>query len=130
MKGSYLLDSSAIYPLLDHVENTDIEKTHILRLTFYEVGNIIWKEHYLFKRIKDAEKTSRLFHKLLSSLKILEDPPMDEVMKIAVSRGLGFYDACYIAASEKHGLTLVSNDAKIFKHSSAISFNGYRERVR
>jgi len=129
MKDSYLLDSSAIYPLLDHMENVDLEKIHILRLTFYEVGNIIWKEHYLFKRIKDVEKTSRLFHKLLSSLKILEDPPMDEVMKIAVSRGLSFYDACYVAAAEKQGLTLVSNDAKILEHSSAISFNDYRDRV-
>jgi len=130
MRDSYLLDSSAIYLLLGYLEAMHAEKIHILRLTFYEVGNIIWKEHYLFKRIKDAEKTSKLFHKFLSSFRILEDPPMDEAMKIAVSRGLSFYDACYIAASEKHGLTLVSNDSKILKHSSAISFNDFRERVR
>ncbi|PSN90267.1 PIN domain nuclease [Candidatus Marsarchaeota G2 archaeon OSP_D] len=130
MRDSYLLDSSAIYPLLDYLEATDTEKIHILRLTLYEIGNIIWKEHYLFKRIKDAEKTCILFHKFLSSLRILEDPPMNESMKIAVNRGLSFYDACYIAASEKHGLTLVSNDSKILKNSSAISFNDFRERTR
>jgi predicted nucleic acid-binding protein len=130
MKDSYLLDSSAIYPLLDYLESTDTEKIRILRLTFYEVGNIIWKEHYLFKRISDAEKISKLFHKFLSSLRILEDPPMNEAMKIAVNRGLSFYDACYIAASEKHGVTLVSNDSKILKNSSAISFNEFRKCIQ
>lgn len=42
---------------------------------------------------------------------------------------MSFYDACYIAASGNHGLTLVSNDSKILKHGSALSFNEFRECV-
>lgn len=48
----FLFDASALYPLLNYVDKIDPSKIHVLSLTFYEVGNAIWKEHYLRKRLK------------------------------------------------------------------------------
>jgi len=65
MKGEFLLDSSALYPLLNYVDKVDVSKIYILSLTFYEEGNAIWKEFYIHKRVKDP------FHSLFIISKVL-----------------------------------------------------------
>ena len=128
MSYEYLIDASAVYPLLRYVEDVDLERVYVLRLTFYEVGNAIWKEFYLHKRVKDPVTLAELFREFLSRLKVIEDPPMEEVMKVAVDRGLTFYDASYVCAAESRGLLLVSEDADLRKKGNAISLKEFLRR--
>ncbi|MEM1627205.1 MAG: type II toxin-antitoxin system VapC family toxin [Sulfolobaceae archaeon] len=116
----FLLDASAIYPILIHIDKIDLSRTYILPLTFYEVGNAIWKEYYFRRRVKDPVTLSVLFQKLLRKFKLLENPPMEEVMKVAVQKGLTFYDASYAYSAEVNGLTLVSEDKELIKKANAI----------
>jgi len=86
MKGEFLLDSSALYPLLNYVDKVDVSKIHVLSLTFYEVGNAIWKEFYIHKRIKDPFTLSLLFQKFLHKLKVLSDPVSPQPLSFPGSR--------------------------------------------
>jgi len=48
MKGEFLLDSSALYPLLNYVDKVDVSKIYILSLTFYEV--MLYGRNFIFTR--------------------------------------------------------------------------------
>ena len=74
----------------------------------------------IHKRIKDPFTLSLLFQKFLHKLKVLSDPPADEVMKVAVDRGLTFYDASYVYSAEANNLTLVSEDKELIKKANAV----------
>jgi predicted nucleic acid-binding protein len=117
----FLFDASALYSLLDYVDKIDLKKIHILTLTFYEVGNVILKEYYIHKKVKDPITLSMLFHKLMRKLNVVKDPPLEGVMRIAVERGLTYYDASYAYVAESLGLILVSNDKELIRKANAIS---------
>ncbi|WP_373469295.1 type II toxin-antitoxin system VapC family toxin [Acidianus infernus] len=122
MKGNgFLFDASALYPLLDYIDKIDVKKIYILTLTFYEVGNAIWKEYYIHKKVKDPITLSMLFNDLLRRFNVVEDPPLDKVMKVAIDKGLTYYDASYVYVAESLGLTLVSNDRELIRKANAIT---------
>ena len=79
MEG-YLLDASVIYSLLDYIDKVDVKKVYILDLTFYEVGNAIWKDYRIHKKIKDPFTLAKLFHELLRKFNVLRDLPMQELI--------------------------------------------------
>ena len=121
----FLFDASALYSLLDYVDKIDLKKIHILTLTFYEIGNVIWKEYYIHKKVKDPITLSMLFHKLMRKLNVVEDPPLEGVMRIAVERGLTYYDASYAYVAESLGIILVSNDKELIRKTNAISLKDF-----
>lgn len=122
MKGNgFLFDASALYPLLDYIDKIDVKKIYVLTLTFYEVGNAIWKEYYIHKKVKDPITLSMLFNDLLRRFNVVEDPPLDKVMKVAIDKGLTYYDASYVYVAESLGLTLVSNDRELIRKANAIT---------
>ncbi|AAK41096.1 Conserved hypothetical protein [Saccharolobus solfataricus P2] len=122
MKGNgFLFDASALYPLLDYIDKIDVKKIYILTLTFYEVGNAIWKEYYIHKKVKDPITLSMLFNDLLRRFNVVEDPPLDKVMKVAIDKGLTYYDASYVYVAESLGLTLVSNNRELIRKANAIT---------
>jgi predicted nucleic acid-binding protein len=128
MEG-YLLDASVIYSLLDYIDKVDVKKVNILDLTFYEVGNAIWKDYRIHKKIKDPFILAKLFHELLRKFNVLRDLPMQEVIRVAVERGLTYYDASYVYAANSRGLTLVSNDKDLLEKGSAISFKEFIKKL-
>jgi len=128
MEG-YLLDASVIYPLLDYIDKVDVKKVYILDLTFYEVGNAIWKDYRIHKKIKDPFILAKLFHELLKKFNVLRDLPMQEVIRVAVERGLTYYDASYVFAAISRSLTLVSNDKDLLEKGSAISFKEFIKKL-
>ncbi|XDF44268.1 type II toxin-antitoxin system VapC family toxin [Saccharolobus solfataricus] len=122
MKGNgFLFDASALYPLLDYIDKIDVKKIYILTLTFYEVGNAIWKEYYIHKKVKDPITLSMLFNDLLRRFNVVEDPPLDKVMKVAIDKGLTYYDASYVYVADSLGLTLVSNNRELIRKANAIT---------
>ena len=73
MVGKYLLDASAIYPLILKLREGFLSYANmftVLDLTIYEVGNVIWKE---FKKgkIKDVTAVAKLFDEVFNYVNIL-----------------------------------------------------------
>jgi len=54
---------------------------------------------------------------------------MQEVIRVAVERGLTYYDASYVYAANSRGLTLVSNDKDLLEKGSAISFKEFIKKL-
>ncbi|HID06421.1 MAG TPA: PIN domain-containing protein [Armatimonadetes bacterium] len=111
----YLLDASALYPLVLRLREKVLlyaSELAVLDLTAYEVGNALWKEHRR-GRLRDVEGAAALFERLLGALEKLRVEDIGGVLKVALERGLTFYDASYVCAAEERGLTLVSDDEAI-----------------
>jgi len=119
MNVEYLLDASALYGLVAHYHRWvgHREKLAILHLTVYEVGNALWKEARV-GRLPWREAAGAL-SRVLSSLKMLDDPPLEKVLEVAVERGLTFYDASYAYVAETLGLSLVTQDRELLRKSPA-----------
>jgi predicted nucleic acid-binding protein len=119
MNVEYLLDASALYGLVAHYRRWvgHREKLAILHLTVYEVGNALWKEARA-GRLPWREAAGAL-SRVLSSLKMLDDPPLEKVLEVAVERDLTSYDASYAYVAETLGLSLVKQDRELLRKSPA-----------
>ena len=90
---------------------------HVLDLTFYEAGNVLWKIHALQDRTT-AEEHAELVS-LLADLRRelvvhdLEEIGFEAVMDVATETELTFYDAGYIACAETLETTLVTEDGEL-----------------
>ncbi len=130
MRVEYLVDASALYALAARYDKwiKHRERLAILHLTIYEAGNALWKEARLGR--VDWAVASRHLKRVLSSLKILDDPPLDEVLRVAVERGLTFYDASYAYVAESSGLVLVTQDGELLaKTKGAIDVGSFLRRL-
>jgi predicted nucleic acid-binding protein len=83
----------------------------------YEVGNALWKEARA-GRLPWREAAGALL-RVLSSLKTLDDPPLEKVLEVASERDLTFYDASYAYVAETLGLLLVTQDRELLRKSPA-----------
>jgi len=117
----YLLDSSAIAIMLGKLREraTEILKDKVtLDLANYELGNIIWKECVLKRRIDVKEAVSRAekLAKILEILrieKIKSEADFKETMELAATLKLTFYDASYLYVAKSKKLTLVTDDKEL-----------------
>jgi len=110
----YLLDTSALYPLLLRLGDRIIDYAHLLAvldLTLYEAGNTVWKEHRA-GRVRRLEPVTRLLEEFFSSVEIIRIEPRDitGIARLAVEEGLTFYDASYLYTARMKGLRLVTED--------------------
>ena len=123
MNQNYLVDASALYPLILNFREkvfTASKKLKILDLTFYEVGNVLWK-HYRKGKIENLNMAAETFKEILDSLEKLKAEDFTEILKTATKKNLTFYDAAYINVAKKYKLTLVSADKEMLrKYSEAI----------
>ncbi len=115
----YLIDTSALYPLVLRLRHRVAEYSGVLRaldLTLYEVGNVVWKE-YRSGRIRDLGAVLSMFSEVLSWIEVDEVGPGDlgEVARLAVDRGVTFYDASYIYVAERRGYELVTLDSDVLE---------------
>ena len=97
------------------------DKLVILDLTSYEIGNVLWMEFKL-GRIKDLDTVSHLFQQIINIItkEIIDN--IKEVLKIAISKDLTFYDSSYIYVAERSNLTLVTEDKELLsKYTRAIN---------
>ena len=130
MPVEYLVDASALYALVAHYDKwiRHRDRLAILHLTIYEAGNALWKEARLGR--VDWAAAARHLKRVLSSLKVLDDPPLDEVLEVAVKRGLTFYDASYAYVAESSGLVLVTQDRELLaKTKNAIDVDAFLKRL-
>jgi predicted nucleic acid-binding protein len=86
-----------------------------LDLAPYELGNVIWKQVLLEKRmtVETAEERVADLSKILKSMRVVgigEEGDMKEVMRLATRANITFYDASYLYAAMRDAMTLVTED--------------------
>ena len=120
----YLLDTSALYPLVLQLREEFLEYTAIftvLEQAFYEVGNTI------LERISERQDlgpivVAKLFQETLDNIYVLriKDGP-HEIMELSINEDLAFYDAAYLFATRRYRVKLVAEDSDLLKFPGSIT---------
>ena len=108
--SKYVLDSSSIINIIlsKRGKAVDILKQGLTAsLVYYEIGNFLW-------RIKKEELADYLV-KLLRLIETEDVGLNAEVLRLALSERLTYYDAVYLYLSKTHNLPLVSDDKELIK---------------
>ena len=113
-KCKYLIDTSALYPILLSGAPLKAMDCAISSLTEYEIGNVLWRESQ-HGRMKNAQLAATTFSKVMQTLTKLELDSIANVLAVAIERNLTFYDASYVYLAEKEKLTLITQDTELLK---------------
>jgi len=117
----YLLDASAFMILIKkaNVQSTieRLQDSSILDLTYYEVGNTIWKESILTKFLTpdDTNALKKVVQVILMKTDRITSEPdsFEKILEIAKIEKLTFYDSSYIHFAKEKGLKLITEDKKL-----------------
>lgn len=119
-KPQLLFDSNAIYKLIRETPEEALDKLMegtTIYLAYYELGNALWRECLLLKRItiEEAEKSLSLMYAILARMKVssLNDEKGNEILNTAHKFNLTFYDSSYLVEAKKNNKTLVTDDNKL-----------------
>jgi predicted nucleic acid-binding protein len=89
----------------------------ILDLTYYEVGNAIWKESILTRFItpEESKTMERLVQEILRETErvTFEMESFQKILEIAKAEKLSFYDSSYIHFAKQGGLKLITEDKQL-----------------
>jgi len=109
-----LFDSSAIFNLSLQGKYDTLVAGATIPLARYEIGNVLWKNYKIRKRIskKEAIESGNVLFELIDSMEQVE-PPLPSAMRIALEEGITFYDSSYIAAAVESGYDLITDDMKL-----------------
>jgi predicted nucleic acid-binding protein len=121
-KAQLLFDSTIIYRLLRELPQGAVEKLvegTAIYLAYYELGNALWRECFLLKKISldEAAKSIDLMYLILGRMQVasLDNKTGQEVLQTAYKFNLTFYDTAYLVEAKKSGKTLVTDDHKLAK---------------
>jgi len=111
----YLFDASALLNLVRRLGEESLkilEENYILTLTIYEVGNALWRETRLLRRltIDEAEEIMRAIITLIKFMQVTEPQDPIEVLRVSNEIETTFYDAAYVITALRRGLILVTDD--------------------
>jgi len=134
----YLFDASALLnsvrihgdAIVDFIEKNEC---YALTFTRYEIGNALWKEAYLMKRIEadQALKALNFMSSLLSLMSIIDASNREHeasILLLATRMGLTYYDASYLTTAEKLKANLITDDDALIKASMRIGIKTLRSR--
>jgi predicted nucleic acid-binding protein len=122
-KCKYLIDTSALYPILISGIPFNAEECAVSSLTEYEIGNVLWRENQQ-KKLKDPARIAAIFSEALAPLRKFDVDSLANVLEVAIGRHLTFYDASYVYLAEKENLKLVTEDTDLLKKcKTAITIN-------
>ena len=113
-KCKYLIDTSALYPILVSGVPFNAEECAVSSLTEYEVGNVLWRENQQ-KKLKDPRRVATIFSEAIRPLRKMEIDSLANVLAVAIERRLTFYDASYAYIAEKENMRLVTQDTELLK---------------
>jgi predicted nucleic acid-binding protein len=113
-----LFDSSALLNVIRLYKRDafDILKGNLtLSLARYEIGNALWKEAILLKRIDIGESLEALslMYRILKMMAVIDPLDSGVVLKLAYELQVTYYDASYIVASAENNARLVIDDVKL-----------------
>ncbi len=114
-----LFDASALLNIIRALGDKSlsyIREGYELTLTPYEIGNALWKEVTLLRRISVSEALTLLkFLSIICEKYLVTIDPQDRVsiLKLAHALKLTYYDASYVVAANEHEALLVTDDTKL-----------------
>lgn len=112
-----IFDSSAIISLCGERKMDKLLDGWTLNLAFYELGNAVWKQVHVHKAIT-IDEGNAVLDSLAEVLKKLKKPETEDalsILKMAIEENLTYHDASYLQAAIKNGLTLVTDDEKLYE---------------
>ncbi|MEM3502558.1 MAG: type II toxin-antitoxin system VapC family toxin [Candidatus Bathyarchaeia archaeon] len=110
---SYILDSSAIFSAVKSGRVEAIAGNYTLELARYELGNILWKERNLYKRIslEETRQLIVLFKRIFNLVNLVELSCCEEkILNVAETLKITFYDASYVFFAKEKGIPLITED--------------------
>ncbi|HEW94020.1 MAG TPA: PIN domain nuclease [Thermoprotei archaeon] len=113
-----LYDASAILNIIRSLGEDAIKYikgNFILSLTPYEIGNALWKEALLLRRISvdDALSLLKDIRKIYDLLDMIMPKNQFITLKVALLMKITYYDSAYIIAAAENNLTLVTDDMEL-----------------
>jgi len=110
-----LFDSSSIINLCAKKRLDKLIQGSTLSLALYEVGNAVWKQVHLKRSLtrEEGEKALSTLVEVLKRMNVILIEDCSAVLSIAVEEGLTYYDASYIHAADRNGLTLITDDERL-----------------
>lgn len=117
----YLFDASAFMLLIKKADTPTaidyLQNSYIIDLTFYEVGNAIWKESTLTKLLtpenaKVLQKTAKITLTKTDQLSNTADS-FEKILEISKTEKLTFYDSSYIHFAKENKLQLITEDKQL-----------------
>ena len=126
-KPTLLYDSNVIYKLIKETPDTALDKLaegSTIYLAYYELGNALWRESLLLKRISiaEAQESLALIYSMLEHLEVatLSGETGSEILETAHKFNLTFYDSAYLVEAKKSSRVLVTDDAKLAKTAKSM----------
>jgi predicted nucleic acid-binding protein len=122
-KPSLLFDASSIFSIVRELRgkapDTLLEGSTIT-LAHYELGNALWRECFLLKRLRqeEAEKLLRAMFAILHAMGVagLEDEDKgNAILDKAGKLDITFYDSAYVTEALRSKKVLVTDDKKLAK---------------
>src|SRR4030066_2510544 len=110
----YLIDTSALYPILISGIPFNVDECAVSSLTEYEIGNVLWRENQK-KKLKNPRRIATIFSEAIRPLRKMELYSIADVLAFAIERNLTFYDASYAYIAEKQNIRLVTQDVDLLK---------------
>jgi predicted nucleic acid-binding protein len=127
-KPELLFDASAIYRLIRELPDDASDKLiegSTIYLAYYELGNALWREAFLLKRIskEEAERSLGFMYAILDRMHIvsLDNNAGSAVLDTAYKFNLTFYDSAYLTEAKKSNKILVTDDKKLAKAAENFS---------
>jgi predicted nucleic acid-binding protein len=114
----YFFDASSIYNLSKEGKTISLVRHCTSSLARYELGNILLKERKIRKIINEAEQRYLLITitKALNFMSIIDVKNNEqEIIDLAISNDLSFYDSSYFYLAKKSNMTLVTEDGPLAK---------------
>ncbi len=115
---SCILDSSAIFKAVKSDAVEAVAGNYTLELARYELGNTLWKEYELHKRI-NTEELKRLISLIKRVLGLIEliglECREEKILGVAERLKVTFYDASYIFCAQERGIPLITEDENLIK---------------
>lgn len=120
-KPSLLFDASSILTIVRELLEDAADKLAdeaTISLAYYEVGNALWRECFLLKRIS-RQKADNLMHAMYAIMGKMEivtlqgETQGNDILDAAGKFNLTFYDSAYLNEACKSQYTLVTDDKKL-----------------
>ena len=79
MRCKYLIDTSALYPILISGIPFNADECAVSTLTEYEIGNVLWRENQQ-KKLKNPRRIATIFSEAIQPLRKIEIDSIADVL--------------------------------------------------
>ena len=118
---SYAFDAGSILILTRELGEKVLDaigQNFTISLAYYEIGNALWKECNLLRRLSVDEATKALEFtiSLLNFMEVIQVKDVDlgvRTLSDACKLNITYYDAAYLSVAEDLGKVLVTDDEKL-----------------